>query len=78
MVTNKKFKKVKSKNFKKKRRSPTPTQKAAYWIGVGLSAGRDSNLKSALLESSPLKKNFQAGYNADNYRDVGGSFKTKR
>ena len=62
-------------NFKRKRRKPTPKQKAAFWIGVGLSAGRDSELRSALLESSPLKKNIQAGYNADNYKDVGGSFK---
>ncbi len=62
------------KNYKK-RRGPTKKQKAAYWIGVGLSAGRDPNLRSDLLETSPLKKNIQAGYNADNYRDVGGSFK---
>ena len=65
------------KNFKKgkKNRKLTSRQKAAYWIGVGLSAGRDANLRAELLEFSPLKKNIQAGYNADNFRDVGGSFK---
>ena len=51
----------------KKRKGPTKKQKAAYWIGVGLSAGRDSRLRSDLLGSSPLKKHIQAGYEADNY-----------
>lgn len=64
-----------TKNQKKKKRGPTKRQNAAYWIGVGLSAGRDNNLRRELLENSPLRKNIRAGYNADNYRDVGGSFK---
>ena len=75
MAYRKKFKKgtYSKKNGKKK--GPSSRQRAAYWIGVGLSAGRDPNLRVDLLESAPLKKNIQAGYNADNYKDVGGSFR---
>ncbi len=55
---------------KKKRR--TLNNVRSYWIGVGLSASRDNRID--LLEKSKYKKSIQAGYNADNRRDVSKKF----
>ena len=60
--------------IKKKNNQSWGRKRAAYWIGVGLSAGRDPELRRKLLESSACKSSVVAGYTADNYRDVGGKF----
>ena len=63
------------KSRKKKKWYPFYKQRQAYWVGVGISVARDQSLRNTLMEKSPYSKSVVAGYNADNYRDVGTKFK---